>query len=319
MRHMNKSSLVVYQAANGAIELRGDLSKETLWASQDQIVRIFGVNQSVVSRHIKNIADSGEISLKSNMQKMHITGTFKPTALYSLDVVLAVGYRVNSGRASEFRKWATKTLREHITQGYTINRKRVGKNYEAFMKAVENVRALAPAGSNVDTKSVLDLVTAFADTWFSLEAYDRGAFDAAKATKKSVALAGDELRAGIDELKSALRGKREASELFASEREHGAVAGIVGNVMQSFGGKELYPGVEDKAAHLLYFMVKNHPFADGNKRSGAFAFVWFLRKAGTLDMKSLTPEALTALTLLVAESDPQDKDRVTGLIKLLLR
>ncbi|MEY4723164.1 MAG: hypothetical protein RLZZ324_677 [Candidatus Parcubacteria bacterium] len=318
MKHPNKE-VVVYQAANGAIALRGDFEKETMWATQAQIVKLFGVDQSVVARHILNIFKSGEVRKESNMQKMHITGSFKPTMLYSLDIVLAVGYRSNSSKAIIFRQWATKTLREHITRGFTINRKRIARNYDAFMSAVDSVRALAPAGSLVDTSSVIALIRAFADTWFSLDAYDRDAFAPAKTTKKNVRLAGDELFSGISELKGELVRKGEATELFATERATGSIAGIIGNVLQSFGGKELYPSIEEKAAHLLYFMVKNHPFTDGNKRSGAFAFAWFLQKAGVLDMKRLTPDTLTALTLLVAESDPRSKEKMTGLIVMLLR
>src|SRR3989344_8442369 len=139
MKKIDKKNqgIVIYQAPNGAIELRGDFSKETVWATQAQIVNIFSVDQSVVSRHINNIIEDGEVDKKSNMQKMHIANSDKPITLYSLDLILAVGYRANSGRAIEFRKWATKTLREHIVHGYTINRKRIAKNYDAFIKAVE--------------------------------------------------------------------------------------------------------------------------------------------------------------------------------------
>src|SRR3989344_4070617 len=151
------STIVVFQAKNGAIELRGDISRETLWATQAQIVDLFDVDQSVVSRHMRNIFKDGEIDEKSNMQKMHIANSDRPVNLYSLDVVLGVGYRTNSKVAIEFRKWATRTLREHITQGYTINRKRIGDNYSAFMKAVADVQTLLPQHVTLDPKSVLEL------------------------------------------------------------------------------------------------------------------------------------------------------------------
>lgn len=316
---MKKKPIVVYQAPGGAIELRGDVSKETIWATQAQIVQLYGVDQSVVSRHVSNIFKDGEIDRKSNMQKMHIANSDKPVTFYSLDIILAVGYRTNSARAIIFRQWATKILREHIINGYTINRKQIAKNYDSFLKAVENVRALLPASSNVDTGTIFELIRVFADTWFSLAAYDKGSFGSGKVTKRRVTLAADDLVSGIARLKTELVKKGEASDLFALERAGSSIKGILGNVLQTFGGKDLYPSAEEKAAHLLYFVVKSHPFADGNKRSGAFAFVWFLRRAGILDTRRLTPAALTALTLLIAESHPRDKDKLTGLVAMLLR
>jgi prophage maintenance system killer protein/ribosomal protein S17E len=318
-RVITKQDLVIYQAKSGAIEFKGDYSKETIWATQAQIVDLFDVDQSVVSRHIRNIFKDGEIEEKSNMQKMHNANSDKPITEYSLDVVLGVGYRTNSKVAIEFRKWATKTLRNHIVEGYTINRSRVAKNYETFLGAVERVKSLLPSSGIIDTDSTIELIKLFAGTWFSLDAYDKSSLPKGGATKKQVIFVASDINEAITELRMELIQKGEASELFAKEREKDTVAGIVGNVFQAFGGKDLYESVEEKAAHLLYFIIKNHPFTDGNKRSGAFAFVWFLKKAKILDIKRLTPEALTALALLVAESNPTDKERVVGLVLMLLR
>lgn len=151
-----------------------------------------------------------------------------------------------------------------------------------------------------------------------MDAYDRGALPKGKLTKKKVDLTAEKIHGGITQLRTELLRKSEATDIFAMERTKGSVAGIVGNVMQSFGGKELYVTVEKKAAHLLYFMVKNHPFVDGNKRSGAFAFIWFLRQARILDTSKITPSALTALTILVVSSDPKDKDKTVGLVLSLI-
>jgi prophage maintenance system killer protein len=161
-------------------------------------------------------------------------------------------------------------------------------------------------------------VKLFANTWFSLDAYDKSEFTKKSLTKKQVKLSGEELHKAILNLKEELIKKGEATDLFANERSVNSIEGIVGNVFQSFGGKSVYESVEEKAAHLLYFIVKNHPFSDGNKRSGAFSFVWFLRKAKILNTGRITPEALTALTLLVAESDPKDKDQIVGLVMMLI-
>jgi prophage maintenance system killer protein len=317
-RKQTQGRAVVYQAKNGAIELRGDFSHETLWATQAQIVDLFGVDQSVVSRHIKNVFNDAEVDRKSNMQKMHIASSDKPVALYSLDVILAVGYRTNSKVPIAFRQWATKTLREHIVKGYTINRKRIAANYDAFIKSVGDVQALLPEHAALDPKHVLELIREFADTWVSLDAYDRQALTVKGASRRTVRLDAEELLEAISSLKNELVDAGEATDLFANERLAGSVEGIIGNVMQSFGGRPVYPTVEEKAAHLLYFMVKNHPFTDGNKRSGAFAFVWFLRKAGAKGFRNINPAGLTALTLLVAESDPKKKDQVVALITRML-
>jgi prophage maintenance system killer protein len=183
---------------------------------------------------------------------------------------------------------------------------------------VSDIKALMPEHQVLDSASVLDLVQLFADTWLSLDAYDKDALDTKGVTKKQSTLTAKELRVALTQLKQQLISRREATELFGTERSKGAVDGIVGSVMQSFSGKPMYPTVEEKAAHLLYFVVKNHPFADGNKRSGAFAFVWFLRRAKRLDPTRMSPEALTALTLLIAESNPKDKQKMIGLVCRLL-
>lgn len=171
----------------------------------------------------------------------------------------------------------------------------------------------------MNSEDVVELVQMFATTWLSLDAYDRSDFPVSGVTRKQVLFTADELAGALSDLKRALVDKKEASDLFGTERTRDSVAGIVGNVFQSFDGNDVYPTVEEKAAHLLYFVVKNHPFTDGNKRSGAFAFVWFLRSAKLLDPARLSPEALTALTLLVAESKTNEKHRVIGLVMLLLR
>ncbi len=310
---------VIYQAKSGAIELRGDFEKETVWATQAQIAMVFNIERSVVTKHIGNIFKSGEVSQKSNVQKMHIANSDKPVVLYSLDIILATGYKTNSAKAIEFRQWATKTLREHIVKGYTLNRKRIGANYDAFMKSVSDIQALLPEHVALDPKAVLELIKEFANTWVSLDAYDKESLILKGVSKKKVTLVSGELHDAIQILKDDLEKKGEATEIFANERREGNLEGIVGNVMQSFGGKSVYPTVEEKAAHLLYFMVKNHPFTDGNKRSGAFAFVWFLRKTGVKGAKNINPSALTALTLLIAESDPTKKEQIVALVTQMLR
>ncbi len=316
-----KNQLAVYQAKSGAIQLTQDTAKETIWASLDQIAGIFDRDKSVISRHIRNIFEDAELNRRSVVAFFATTASDGKTynvEYFNLDMVLSVGYRVNGTKATRFRQWATKTLRKHITRGYTINPSMIAKHYDEFMGAVSDLKAILPENQTVDSGSVIELVRAFANTWFSLDAYDKDALPTKGVSKKHVAITAEGLGAALLEFKQNLIEKGETEEIFGLERSKDAVAGIVGNVMQSFGGKAVYPTIEEKAAHLLYFVVKNHPFVDGNKRSGAFSFVWFLRRAKKLDTTRMSPEALTALTLLIAESNPKDKQKMIGLVCRLL-
>ncbi|MFA7319575.1 MAG: virulence protein RhuM/Fic/DOC family protein [Parcubacteria group bacterium] len=322
MKKIQKNKgVIIYQAKSGAIELRGDFTHETIWATQAQIADVFGVERSVITKHIRNIFKDSELVEKAVCAKFAHTaddGKTYQVQSYNLDIVLAVGYRTNSKVAIEFRQWATKTLRSYIVNGFAIDKNRIKKNYEQFLGVVEDIKKLLPAKTIIDTGDAIELVALFADTWLSLDAYDKDIIPKGKLTKKKVALTAEKVVASLSDLKKELTRKKEATEIFGQERATGSVAGIVGNVMQTFGAQEVYPSVEEKAAHLLYFMVKNHPFVDGNKRSGAFAFVWFLRAANILDTSRLTPSALTALTILVASSNPKDKEKVVGLILNLI-
>ncbi len=317
-----KGSIIVYQAKNGAIEFRRDAKKETIWATLDQIAEVFGRDKSVISRHIRNIFAERELNRNSVVAKNATTaadGKVYQVEYYDLDAIISIGYRVNSKTATKFRQWATKTLRQHITKGYTINPAIIKHNYAEFQKAVENIKHLLPVGSHIDHASVLELISAFADTWLSLDAYDKDNLVTKGATKKTATLTSEQLVSALVDFKRALIKKGEATELFGSERNKGSLEGIVGNVMQSFGGTSVYPTIEEKAAHLLYFIVKNHPFVDGNKRSGAYAFIWFLHRAGILNRATMTSPALTALTLFIAESNPKNKERMVKLVLQVLR
>jgi len=319
------TDIIIYQAKNGAIELRGDFKRETIWANLQQIADLFEIDKSGISRHIQNIFESNELEQKATVAKIATVQkegrrkVSREIEFYNLDIILSVGYRVNSKRATTFRQWATKVLREHITKGFTINKNVIKNSYAEFQKAIENIKYLLPANTNIDRASILELVSAFADTWLSLDAYDKFYLPKNGTTKKQIIFATQELLSVFSDFKKELAKKDLASDLFGQERVKGSVEGIVGAVFQSFDKKDLYSTIEEKAAHLLYFIVKNHPFIDGNKRSGAYAFIWFLKKARILSLSNLTPATLTALTLFVAESNPKDKDRVIGLILTLLK
>lgn len=316
--------IAIYKDSKGNIDFKIDSKNETIWATRMQMADVFNVNPQAITKHIQNIYKEKELLSKPTSSKMELVQNesgrivTRSVDIYNLDVIIAVGYRISSIAGTKFRQWATKTLKSHVVDGYTINPNRISKNYDAFLTAVENVKKLLPADNIISNQDTLELVKLFANTWFSLDAYDKSEFTKKSLTKKQVKLSGEELHKAILKLKEDLFKKGEATDLFANERQSKAIEGIVGNVLQSFGGKSVYESVEEKAAHLLYFIVKNHPFSDGNKRSGAFSFVWFLRKAKILNTSRITPEALTALTLLVAESDPKDKDQIVGLVVMLI-
>ncbi len=315
-------NLAIYQAKNGAIELKTDSSSETIWATQKQISQIFEVTPQNITIHLKQIFSDGELVEKSTckgslqVQKEGNREVKRQVKEYNLDAIIAVGYRVNSVLGTKFRIWATKTLKQHITQGYTINKNRIEQNYQAFMCAVENIKSLAK--NKVDSDDVLELVKSFANTWFNLEAFDEGKLPQDGTDKTQIEVEAKSLYLAVEVFKNDLMAKKQATILFAQEKKKDSLAGIFANVFQSIFGEDAYPSVEEKAAHLLYFIVKNHPFNDGNKRTGAFSFVWFLQKSGFDYQAIITPQTLTTLTLLIAISAPSEKDKLIGLVLLLL-
>ena len=324
MKNKSPKNVIIYQTKSGAIELQGDFKHETFWISQAEMARIFNVTPQNITLHLGHIFKEGELKEVSTCKEflqVQLEGGRKirrKIKYYNLDAVISVGYRINSKTATEFRQWATRTLREHIIKGYTINRKQIAQNYEAFMQTVNSIQNLLPEHVILDPKMVLELIKEFVSTWVTLDAYDKSNLSVMGSNKKSIKLSGQELTEVIADFRKELIRKGEATELFAQERKAGSVEGILGNVMQSLGGKSVYLTAEEKAANLLYFMVKNHPFVDGNKRSGAFAFVWFLRKTKIKGARNINPSALTALTLLIAESQPKQKSQMVALVTNLL-
>ena len=309
--------IIIYKDKTGkkAVDVR--LEKDSVWLNSHQIAKIFNIDRTGIVRHIFNIYKTNELDKNSTCAKIAQVaqdGKIRKMDYYNLDMIISVGYRVNSKKATKFRIWATSILKEYLTSGYIVNKKAIAENYDKFIKTVEDIKKLLPADKNLDNKSILELVKTFADTWLSLDAYDKDELKLGKVSKRKVKLTADELAEAVSLFKVELMKKKEATEIFAQERQHGSLEGIVGNIMQGFGGKDLYPGLEEKAAQLLYFMVKNHPFVDGNKRSGAYSFIWFLRRTKLLNPTQLTPATLTAITLLIAESKPRDKDRMTALV-----
>ena len=314
-----ENKLVIYQAKNGAIEFKSDIKKETIWASQAQIAQLFDVTTQNVTLHLNNIFKDKELDIGSTCKEflqVQIEGNRKVERnikFYNLDAIIAIGYRINSVTGTNFRIWSTKVLKQHLIKGYSINRKIISKNYTEFIKDVDNIKNLLPKNLE-SSQNVLELIKAFADTWLSLDSYDKDEVKIIKASKEKISLAAEELENALLDLKKELIKKGEATDLFGKDRNKKSLEGIVGNVMQTFEKKMLYKSIEEKAVHLLYFIVKDHPFVDGNKRSAAFSFIWFLNKYKKLNKQKISAETLTVLTLLVAESNPKDKERIINLI-----
>lgn len=277
-----EQELVVFQTNSGALQLRKDIDEETVWASVKQIASIFDIDRSVVSRHITNILKDGELDEKVVCAKFaHTTqhgaisnkSQTRTLSYYNLDIILSVGYRTKSARAIQFRQWANKILKQHISQGFTINQKVIERNKNQFLKTIEDLKLLSKNTSNLEANDVLSLIQNFSHTWFSLESYDKGDFPT-QGTQEELELSASELIEDLQELKANLMKAGQATPLFGQEKRKGVMEGILGSVFQSVFGQDAYPSIEEKAAHLLYFTVKNHPFNDGNKRSGAFCFIW---------------------------------------------
>ena len=245
--------------------------------------------------------------------------------IYNLDMIISVGYRVNSARATQFRIWATTVLKKYLLQGYAVNEKRLIEAKEKFNELQTAISFLQEKSQkellSVQAGEILNLLSSYAKTLTILEQYDKGQLKETKGGKTKFILTYEQCLQIIKELKKELVTKNEAGDLFGSERD-GSFEGIIRGLYQTFGGKELYPSIEDKASHLLYFIIKDHPFSDGNKRSAAFLFVYFLDKTGFLFKKSgerkINDNALVALALLVAESEPKEKETMVKIIKNIL-
>jgi prophage maintenance system killer protein len=311
--------VVLYEAPDGQIRLDVRLTHETVWLTQAQMVELFQRDQSVISRHVRNVFAEGELPIESNMQKMHIAFSDKPTILYSLDTIISVGYRVKSQRGTQFRIWATRTLHDHLLRGYTLNERRLAER--GLLEARQTLDLLARTLQNQalvdDTgRAVLELITGYADTWRLLLEYDEDRLALPPGTRPSSGVLDfTRASAAITEFKRELMARNEATALFGNSRG-GALEGILGSIEQTMFGAGLYRSREEKAANLLYLVIKDHPFSDGNKRIGSFLFMLYLRQEHIAH--SLNPSALTALALLIAESAPTNKDLMVRLIINLL-
>ncbi len=312
--------IIIYQDKNKNIVVEADLKNSTIWLTQAQIAYLFDIERSVITKHLENVFKSGELNERSNVQKKHVSGSDKPVKTYNLDAVLSVGYRVNSQRATQFRIWATNTLRNYIVKGYALNRKQLLGAKEKQLADLEQAVKLIAKTIKIrqltgpEESGLLKVITEYAKSWIFIQKYDNRELKlTGRAGKKESIFDYDFARMAIKELKSDLINRKEASNLFGSEREDG-----LKKIIEYLTGQLKEGAIEGKAANLLYLIVKNRPFVDGNRRIASFLFILYLVKNGILfganGEKKINDNTLIALTLLAAESDPTQKDTIIKLI-----
>jgi prophage maintenance system killer protein len=318
----------VYEAPDGGVRVEVKLDRDTVWLTQRQMAELFETTPENVLMHLKNIYADGELeepATAKDFLAVRLEGkrqVQRQLKHYNLDAIISVGYRVNSRRGVRFRQWATSTLREHLVRGYTLNRERFEHNARELEAALALVRKAA-AGEALSTdqgRGLVDVIARYTQTFLLLQRYDEGLLVEPRGIAGGALPAVGEARAAVARLKGNLVARGEATDLFGREREEG-LAALLGNLDQSAFGEPAYPTVESKAAHLLYFIIKNHPFSDGNKRIGSFLFVEFLHRNGRLIRNGaavINDVGLAALALLVAESAPKDKDVMIRLVMNML-
>ena len=301
---MKKNEIVIFETEDKSVILPVTVDGDTVWLNQNQMIELFDRDQSVISRHIRNVFKDNEVDEKSNMHFLHIANSDKPVAYYSLDVIISVGYRVKSKRGVEFRKWANSVLKQYILKGYAVNDNRMKQLGEVIriMKRTEN---------ELDSKQILSVIEKYSNALDLLDSYDHQTMKRPKGNETVHILTYEEC---MDVIQSMRFGNE--SDLFGREKDD-SFKGSIGNIYQSFGGTDVYKSLEEKAANLLYFVTKNHSFFDGNKRIAATMFLYFLDKNGVLfenGNKKIEDATLVALTIMIAESRPEEKEMMISVV-----
>lgn len=310
---MEKYQLVKFVDNDFELEIRADSKNETVWLTQDEIALLFDSARSTVTYHINNIFSSEELNKNTSVEKFDGRVEHRPAKLYNLDVILAVGYRVKSQRGILFRRWANKVLKDYLIQGYAINSKRL----EQLNKVIDIQTRMLSYSLNIDREELAKVIDSYTRALDLLDSYDHQTLVKPKGTRSDYVMTYEEARSIIDSMKF-----KDMSNVFGVEKEEGKLNGIIAQIYQNVFGKELYPSIEEKAAHLLYFLVKDHPFADGCKRIAATLFINFLYKSNHLyrdNKQIISNEALVAVTILTAESNPNEMEIIVKLIINLLQ
>lgn len=318
--------VLIYETKEGAFAVDVRLEAETVWLTQKQMADLFGKSVKTINEHVGNIFKEKELQEESVIRNFRITaadGKMYDTAHYNLDVIISVGYRVKSPQGTQFRIWATRMLKEHLIKGYTIDERRLADNRQELEAALELVRRVAHSAqlTTDQGKGLVDVITRYTRTYLLLQQYDEGTLVEPHGREAGYVLTYNAARQEIHRLRQDLASRGEATALFGQERGD-ALDALLGNLEQTVFGEPAYPTVESKAAHLLYFIIKDHPLSDGNKRAGACLFLYFLEQNRALMRADGTPKlndvGMAALALLVAESAPNSKETVIRLVMNML-
>lgn len=301
---MNSKEIVLFETEDKKVNLPVSIDNETVWLSANQMALLFERDEKTIRKHLNNVFSDAELEKENNTQKLRVDGVKQLVPFYTLDVIISVGYRVKSKRGVEFRKWANSVLKQYILKGYAVNNNRI-------QQLGEVIRILKRTENSLDSKQVLTVVEKYSEALELLDSYDHQTMKRPKGNTADYTLTYEECRKVISEMRFG-----DESDLFGKEKDD-SFKGSIGNIYQSFGGQELYPTLEEKAAHLLYFVTKNHSFFDGNKRIAAAMFLYFLDKNGALfeeGNKRINDHTLVALTIMIAESRPEEMEMMITVV-----
>lgn len=307
------TEIMIFETKDNEIKLTVPVENETVWLTQAQMTELFQVDRTVITRHVNNVFKENELIRESNVQKMHIPNSDRPVQFYSLEVIISVGYRVKSNRGVEFRQWANSVLKQYIMQGYAINEKRLA----ALQRTVDIQTKMLASTLEVDEAELLKAVNLYTNALMLLDQYDHQSLKKPTGNKPIYRITYEDCRNMVNAMEDSFH-----SDVFGVEKEKGKVEGILAAVYQSAFGEDAYPSLEEKAANLLYFMIKDHPYADGCKRIAASLFLEFLDKNNALFLdgeKRLSDGTLVAITLMIAESKSEEKDVMVKLVMNLLK
>ena len=319
------SEIVIYNSPDNLSQIEVTFENETVWLTQEQLVRLFQRDQSVISRHIRNVFNESELEKKSNMQKMHIANSDKPIIQYNLDVIISVGYRVKSKQGTQFRQWATQRLKDYLVQGYALNEKRLKEASGKFKSLQNAIKLAAQAGNNeslstIEAKGIIEIIEQYAYALELLDQYDHQNLSINIPNEKETDIKKLTYENAIHQIKI-WRKFQKTGNLFGNEKDQSFKSSLE-TIYQTFEGIDLYPTIEEKAANLLYFIVKNHSFSDGNKRIAAGLFVYFLNINNKLlnnyGLKRIGDNALVAITIMIAESKSEEKNTMAKLVVNLI-
>ena len=298
------NEIVIFETEDKQVKLSVAVDNETVWLTQAQMVELFQRDVSVISRHIRNVFKEDEVDEKSNLHFLQIPNSDKPVAFYSLDVIISVGYRVKSKRGVEFRRWANSVLKQYILKGYAVNDNRIKQLGEV-------IRIMKRTEDELDSKQVLSVIEKYSNALDLLDSYDHQNMTRPKGNEATYILKYEECMEVIQSMRFG-----DESDLFGKEKDD-SFKGSIGNIYQSCGGVDIYESLEEKAANLLYFVTKNHSFFDGNKRIAATMFLYFLDRNSALFVdgkKKIEDSTLVALTIMIAESRPEEKEMMISVI-----